>query len=448
MGAVLNFLKRPSYKGGVEVHGPVRPLSEPITLLAPTDEVVIPLAQHIGAPAKPVVAPGDEVRIGSVIGEPTAFVSTYIHSSVAGTVKDVITLRRPGGVTLPAVVIESDSDPHSEPAAELKDWLQLSPDEIRDRVLKAGIVGMGGAGFPTHVKLAPPKDKPIDSVLVNACECEPYLSADSRLVIEKPTELVVGLRLAMQAVGAKKGYLAFEADRADSIRAVREVVKDANDVKVVVLPPKYPQGSEKHLIKSVLGRTVPLGALPSAVGALVQNVATLIAIFRAVAYGEPLTKRVVTVNGGGVSKPANYLVPIGVPIKTLLEASGWQESECARVVIGGPMMGRTATDLSEVVTKTTSGVLALTAGEIGSLEASPCIRCGRCLTACPMGLYPGYIADAGVAGAIDAAEKAGALACLECGSCAYSCPGKRPLVQQIREIKMKTLQRQRERKGE
>ncbi|NLY56629.1 MAG: electron transport complex subunit RsxC [Firmicutes bacterium] len=448
MGAVLNLFKRPAYKGGVEIHGPVRPLSEPITTLAPTDEVVIPLLQHIGAPAKPVVAPGDEVRIGSVIGEPTAFVSTYIHASVAGRVKEITTIRRPGGATIPAVVIETAADQQAEPTGEATDWRELSPEEIRDRVRKAGIVGMGGAGFPTHIKLAPPPDKPIDSVLVNACECEPYLSADSRLVIENPTELVAGLRVAMRAVGAQKGYLAFEADRLDSIQAVRAVIKDASDIEVVVLPSKYPQGSEKHLIKSVLGRTVPLGALPSAVGALVQNVATLIAVFRAVTYGEPVTRRVVTVNGGAVSKPANYLVPIGVPIQALLEASGWREDECVRVVLGGPMMGRTASALSEVVTKTTSGVLALTAAEIGSLETSPCIRCGRCLTACPMGLYPGYIADAGVAGALDAAEKAGALACLECGSCAYSCPGKRPLVQQIREIKFKLQQRQRERKGE
>ncbi|MBO8126199.1 MAG: electron transport complex subunit RsxC [Firmicutes bacterium] len=449
MALLSQLFKRPAYHGGVEVYGPRRPLAEPITRIQPPETVVIPLSQHIGAPAKPVVEAGAEVEVGSVLGEPQGFVSTYIHSSVKGVVKGLVTLGRPGGGRVSAVEIQVSADQPERSSREV-DWDRLSgftPEEIKDKVLKAGIVGMGGAGFPTHVKLSPPKDKPIDSVIVNACECEPYLAADSRLVVEAAPELLAGLRLAMQAVGAKKGYIAFEADRVEGIKLLRQLTADFADVEVKVLPPKYPQGSEKHLIKSVLGRTVPLGALPMEVGALVQNVATLISIYRAVLYDEPVTHRVVTVNGGAVANPSNFLVPIGVPIRVLLEAAGWSEEDCAKVVLGGPMMGKTAPSLEEPVTKTTSGVLALRQAELGPTEPSPCIRCGRCLAACPMGLYPGYIAEAGIHNDLEAAEKAGAMACLECGCCAYSCPGNRPLVQEIREAKLKIRQNQQERKG-
>ncbi len=448
MAAVFRFFNQRPYKGGVVVDGPERPLSEPITRLATPQTVLIPLAQHIGAPAKPVVQPGDPVELGTVIGEPQGFISTYIHSSVTGVVKDLVTLGRPGGRDIPAVLIEATEQAEIVREQPLVKYSpQITASEIRTKVLHAGIVGMGGAGFPTHVKLTPPDDQPIDSVLVNACECEPYLSADSRLLLEQAPELLAGLRLAMQAVGASQGYIGLEADRVETIQVLQELLGDDATIGVVVLPSKYPQGSEKHLIKSILNRTVPLGALPSSVGALVQNVATLIAVYYGVIYDQPLTHRVVTVNGGAVRKPGNFLVPVGTAIAEVLAAAEWEPDAAARVILGGPMMGKTAPSLAEPVTKTTSGILALTPDELARGERSVCIRCGRCLQSCPMGLYPGYIAEASLNEDLAAAEKAGALACLECGCCAFSCPGRRPLVQEIREAKLKIQQNQRERKG-
>lgn len=448
MAAVFGLFKQRPYNGGVVVHGPNRPVASEITPLTGVSQVLIPLSQHIGAPAKPVVKVGDEVQVGTVLGEPQGFVSTYIHSSVTGLVKELVSLGRPGGSSVTAVRIEvtgsSDALPLGEPKLSLD---EVSPEVIRDKVLKAGIVGMGGAGFPTHVKLAPPADKPVDSVLVNACECEPYLAADSRLLVERAQDLLWGLKLAMKAVGAQKGYIGLEEDRTEGVNLLLDLTATEPEIQVVVLPSKYPQGSEKHLIKSVLDRTVPLGALPSEVGALVQNVASLIAIYEAVIYDKPLTHRVMTVNGGGVSRPGNFLAPIGTSIRELLEAAGWSEEDTAKVILGGPMMGKTAPNLDEPVTKTTSGILALAQAELAREERSACIRCGRCLAACPMGLYPGYIAEAGGKGLLDAAEKAGAMACLECGCCSFSCPGRRPLVQEIREAKLKIRQNQRERKG-
>jgi len=401
------------------------------TIDAP-DEVVIPLSQHIGAPAKAVVAKGDEVLVGQVVGEPGGFVSTFIHSSVSGKVKAIEPRPSMGGPLVPSVVIENDGEYRVAELEGLGDgWEQADAEKIKDLILKGGLVGMGGAAFPTHVKLSPPKEKPIDAVVLNGAECEPYLTADHRVMLERPEDVVTGLRIVAKVLGASRAIIGIEQNKPDAIETITKAVA-GTDVEVFVLEVKYPQGAEKQLIDACLQRQVPSGGLPMDVGVVVQNIGTAAAIADAVVRGIPLYERVMTVTGSAIKEASNLKVRVGTRVEAVIEACGGVNGELGKLISGGPMMGMTQHTDAVPVTKGTSGILRLSASEINVDPPGPCIRCGRCVRACPMRLPPTEIATFAVKEMLGEAEEAGALDCIECGSCSFECPAYLPLVQQIR----------------
>ncbi len=423
--------------------------------LDPPAEAIIPLSQHIGAPAKACVEKGDAVKTGQVVGEAGGFVSSPVHATVSGTVKAVEDRPHPSGRDVPSVVITSDGedawvdlDPHDA------DLFEIPVDEVKDRVLKAGIVGLGGATFPSHVKLSPPADKKIDTVILNGAECEPYLTADHRLMLEQPGEVARGLALIARVMGAGRGIIAVEANKPDAIEALEaEVGKLAGAVdarlEVKVLPVVYPQGAEKQLIYALLGREVPSGGLPMDVSALVHNVGTAAAMVRAAAEGRPLVERVVTVTGDAVREPDNLNVRIGTPVSTLIEAcGGYTDDGPAKLIAGGPMMGFAQHTDEVPVIKGTSGILVLSRRLVRRIEPGPCIRCGECLRHCPMKLNPTDIALFAERDLFGDADRAGALDCIECGCCSWGCPASIPLVQHVRKAKVEIMAaRARERKA-
>ncbi|MBC7230485.1 MAG: electron transport complex subunit RsxC [Actinobacteria bacterium] len=397
--------------------------------------VVIPLQQHIGAPNEPLVKEGDRVEVGQKIGASEAFVSAPVHSSVAGTVKEIAEVPNFTGARVRSVIIEADS---SQPEFEKKpgkDLESLTAEEIREIAREAGLVGMGGAAFPTHVKLTPPADKPVDTVIINACECEPFLTCDHRLMLERPEDLVAGARLLKTAVGAGKVIIGVEANKMDAVDALRSKASGLSDVEVEILEVKYPEGAEKMLIFALTGRKVPPGKLPSEVGCLVQNVGTAVALFEAAAWGKPLYERVLTVTGPGVREPANLLAAIGTPISALLDACGGLVGNPVKLIMGGPMTGWAQSDTSASVVKGTSGVVVLTSDVVDLGEEGECVRCGKCLEACPMFLSPNFIVQTARRGQWDKAEMWGALDCFECGCCSFSCPAYIPHVSYVRKAK-------------
>jgi electron transport complex protein RnfC len=424
----------PTFVGGI--HPPEKKeLSEEkkITPLKPPARAVILLRQHLGAPATAAVAVGDEVKIGTVIGTPGGFVSAPVHASVSGKVIAVGEFPTAMGRPAEAVVIENDGKEEWVPLKEAPDQLSLSPEEIKEKIKAAGIVGMGGAAFPTFVKLSPPKEKPIDVVIINGAECEPYLTADHRLMVEKPSEIVTGLLLIMKSLGVKRGIIGIEDNKPDAIEAIRKAASGHPEVEVCVPHVKYPQGAEKMLIKSATGREVPPRALPMDVGVVVQNIGTTYAIYEAVRFGKPLIERVTTVTGEGIKEPNNYLVRIGTLISDLIAASGGFTDGAGKVVAGGPMMGFAISSLDVPVTKGTSGVLVLPEkGIFHADDYKPCIRCSRCVDVCPMQLQPGVISVYIEKGHYEDAKANNLFDCFECGSCAFVCPSKRPIVQLVR----------------
>jgi len=418
------------------------------------ERVVIPMSQHLGKPAAPVVRIGDEVKKGQVIGEADGHVSTPVHASISGKVVAVGPFPSPTGIDSEAVVIESDGkDEWAGGLTEHEDYLRLSPDEIVGVIKGAGIVGMGGATFPTHVKLSPPKEKKVTAAILNGAECEPFLTSDSRLMEEKAPEIIEGLKIIMTALQVTDGYVGIEENKPraiarmqeESAKVVCDLVYDTHydrsgietqvakgcrmGVKVLPLEVKYPQGSEKQLIKAVLGREVPPAHLPMDVGVVVQNVGTAAAIYDAVRYGRPLIERVVTVTGPGVKEPKNLRVRIGTLFSELIEQCGGLTDDTSKVVMGGPMMGIAQSELLVPVLKGTSGIVALTGEQAGVMDISPCIRCGKCTDVCPMGLNPGLISRLIEKGRFEEAKEQGVLDCFECGSCAFVCPSARPMVQ-------------------
>lgn len=431
-----------TFKGGV--HPPEKKdlaASKKIEAAPLPSLLVLPLTQHIGAPLSPLVNAGDEVKEGQLIANTEAFVSAPLHAPLAGKVKAIEPRLTFTGVKVNSIVLEvSDSQEKIGLPPLTED--DLTPEKIRGRAREAGLVGLGGAAFPTHVKLSPPPDKPIDTVLVNGCECEPYLTCDYRLMLEEPEEIVSGLKLIMIAVGAKQGLIVVEDNKKDAAQKLGEIVQGEENIRVVLVKTKYPQGSEKHLIKAVLNREVPSGALPFEVGAYVQNVQTTIALSRAFWKGEPLTERVVTISGEAITEPKNLRVKLGTPVQNLIEFCGGFSEEPDKVIFGGPMTGFSIFDFSIPVVKGTSGVLALKVGEtvIGD-RSNECLRCGRCLDACPVFLVPVTLANLTLVDDVDGLEAKGALDCIECGSCAFVCPTRRPLVQLIRYAKSKVLAR-------
>lgn len=409
---------------------------------APT-EVFIPLSQHIGAPCESLVKVKDTVRVGQKIGASEAFVSAPVHSSVSGVVKGIKPYPHPLGRMVPAINIESDGentlDDSIQPHADIS---ALSGPDIVKIIQEAGMVGMGGATFPTHVKLSPPKDKVVDTVILNGAECEPYLTADHRLMLERTDDIVAGLGLVMRAAGVKKGFIGIEINKPDAVEAMEKAVEssDVDGVEVIGLKTKYPQGAEKNLIDAITKREVPSGSLPFDVGVLVQNVGTVLAIFDAVTKGMPPIERIATITGR-VNQPKNVRVRIGTPISAVLDFCGGPSVPLYKVIMGGPMMGLAQHSLDVPVIKGTSGILLLSEEDSPAREEMPCIRCGRCLNACPMHLMPCDIADAATADDWSGTEAVNVLDCVECGSCSFVCPASRPIVQSAKLAKAMLMAR-------
>lgn len=423
------------FPGGVHPHegvnGKAVNAGNAIEELAAPARVIIPLSQHIGAPAAALVKKGDHVKIGQVIGEAGGYVSANVHASVSGVVFDVQRCMMANGISAPAVIIDNDYK---------EEWVELTPaaaperisaDELRSIVREKGIVGMGGATFPTAVKLNPAAGKVIEKLVVNGAECEPYLTADHRLMLEKAKEIIQGIRIVMKALDIKEAIIGIEDNKADAVAALTEAATEGIAVKA--LPVRYPQGGEKQLIYALTKRKVPTGGLPLDVGIVVCNVGTVYAIQQAVTEGKPLISRVTTL-GGLVNKPGNYLVRIGTTVDQLLDMTGGMKEGVRQLIYGGPMMGMAIARTDIPLTKGASGVLALGEEAKEPLE-SACIRCGRCVEACPMRLMPAKIDALARAQRYDEAEAAGAMNCMECGACTFACPAKRSLTQSCRMAK-------------
>jgi Na+-translocating ferredoxin:NAD+ oxidoreductase subunit C len=426
-----------SFRGGILPPDKKELSSEkPISETKPPVRVVIPLSQHLGAPCKPVITIGQEVKKGDMIGEPTGFVSAPVHASVSGRVTAIGDFLNAMGRMVPSVVIENDGKEEWTILKDHPDYMNLSAEEIKTKIRDAGIVGMGGAAFPTIVKLSPPKEKPIDTVILNGAECEPYLTGDYRLMIEKPSEVIEGLRILMKVLGVQKGFIGIEDNKPKAVKSMRKAAEREHDVEVCSLPAKYPQGAEKMLIKTITGREVPPRALPMDVRVVVQNIGTAYAVFEAVRYGKPLIERVVTVTGEGIRETKNLLTKIGTLISQLIEECGGLQNDSQKVISGGPMMGFALSSLDVPVTKGTSGIVAIPEGEIVHAESfGPCIRCGRCIDICPMGLMPSMLSIYAEKNMYEGAKEYGLFDCFECGSCAFVCPSKRPIVQLVRLAK-------------
>lgn len=423
-------MSRRAFKGGV--HPPERKdatSGQPVQWAPVPQRLVLPMSQHLGAPCSPVVEPGDRVARGQIIGAVDAMVSAPVHSPVTGTVTEIRRTLTTSGAYSTAVVIEPD------PEQDLDSYVRV-PAEGGDRavVRAAGIVGMGGAAFPSVVKLTPPADLPIETVILNGCECEPYLTCDHRLMVEQPDRVVAGAAHIRRIVGAKRALIAVESNKPDAAHAL--AARADGEAEVLVLPTRYPQGAEKQLIYALLRREVPHGKLPAATGALVHNVATAAAIADAIEHGKPLMERIVTVTGA-VGRPGNYRVLLGTLISDLIEAAGGLAEGVERVIAGGPMTGQALASLEVPVTKGTSGIVALTAEVAAPIvdDDNPCIRCGRCSEGCPMYLEPYAIANFAYRREWSAAEDYHPIDCIECGVCSFVCPTRRPLLQLIRLAK-------------
>jgi len=398
----------------------------------PAPEVaVVPLSQHLGAPAAPIVEKGDRVLVGQIIGESSGNVSAAVHASVAGTVLTVRPFAHPSGRLVKAVQIENDGTDEAVPFEPTEgSWRDVARGELVNKIAECGIVGMGGAGFPTHVKLSPPSRSPIDTLIINGTECEPYLTDDHRIMLERAEDILTGAQIIKKVLGAKDVIFAIEDNKPDAIDIMSNKTAGSryNDITVATLKSKYPQGGEKMLISALTGRQVPSGGLPMDAGCVVQNVSTVLAVFEAITLGMPLYKRVVTVMGSGVQSPKNMTVRIGTPVRALLEACRVDIKGAKKILMGGPMMGLALSDLDVPVIKTTSALLVLTEST-DAVRRYPCVNCGACLRACPMRLVPSRIAKFVEKDKIDDAVEWNLMDCMECGSCAYVCPAKINLVQ-------------------
>lgn len=409
---------------------------KPIKVASIPKEVIIPLSQHVGVSCQPRVEVGDRVKVGTKIGESDQYLSSPIHASISGTVKKIEDLPHPVIGMSPAIVIESDGKDEKDSSIGEETTIEgLSPDEVRQIVRDAGIVGLGGGAFPTHVKLNLPKDKPIDSFILNGAECEPYLTCDHRMMIEYPDEIIQGINIIMMTLGARNGYIGIEQNLQDAIELMEAKIRGDRRLKVIGLSVKYPQGAEKQLIKVILNREVPSGGLPYEVGVVVHNIGTILAVYEAVRFGKPLYERVITVCGSPIRDPQNLRVRIGTPFSHLIDECGGLSRKPLKIVMGGPMMGLSQCDLRVPVVKGTSGVIFLAEDEVTISRDWPCIRCGKCVDVCPIRLVPSQICLAAEKEDFGMAERYGVLDCIECGACAYICPAKRPLVHLIQFAK-------------
>jgi electron transport complex protein RnfC len=423
-------------KGGVHPPENKFSASKPIEVLPLPERVVIPISQHIGAPSSPVVAKGDKVKVGQLIAKSSGFVSANIHSSVSGTVESLDPVLDSSGYKKPAITIVVEGDdwlPEIDKTTDLRKEFTLSAEEIIAKINEAGIVGLGGATFPSHVKLSIPKGKKADVLIINGVECEPYLTSDHRLMLERAEDLMVGIMLLKKALGVEKALIGIENNKPDAIAHLKNVAKSYVGIEVHALKVKYPQGGEKQLIKSLINREVPSGGLPIDVGTVVHNVGTTLAVYEAVQKNKPLIERVVTITGKNIKNAGNYMVRIGTPISKLIEVAGGLPENTGKVVNGGPMMGKALNSIDAPVTKGTSGVILFPEKE--SLRGTPqpaCIRCGKCIQVCAMGLEPFLLSRLSQRKMFERLEMERVIDCMECGSCSYVCPAKLPLLDYIR----------------
>lgn len=429
-----------SFKGGVHpFDGKALSKTEPIEDYLPKGEIVIPLSQHIGAPASPIVKAGDRVLVNQKIGEASGFISANIHSSVSGTVRKIEPRLVTGGNKVQSVVIENDNLYEECSVTDLRSPEDMTAEEKLELVKEAGVVGMGGAGFPAHVKLSPKNKDDIEYIIVNGAECEPYLTSDYRRMIEQPEYLIEGLRLVLSMFKKAKGIIAIEDNKTDAARKIRELVKNETDIEVKVVYTKYPQGGERALIYAVTGRKVNSDMLPADVNCIVHNVDTIFSIRRAIAEKKPLIDRIVTITGDAVNKPKNLKVRIGTNMRELIDAAGGFKSAPEKIISGGPMMGIAVYDLNIPVSKGSSALLCFTKDEVRACEPGNCINCGRCVSVCPGRVVPSRLAMLAEQGDKEAFEKNFGMECCECGCCSYICPAKRNLTQAIKSMRKDIL---------
>ena len=442
---VLTFKRgiHPNEQKDYTRHVPINTL-----LPVPGSEVIFPLVMHLGAPCKPLVEKGQKVLLGEKIGDSDAFICAPIHSSVSGVVKDIRPHLTVVGTIVNSIIIENDGELKEHESIKMRaGYDDLSREQIVRIIREAGIVGLGGAGFPTHVKLSPPPDKKIELVIVNGCECEPYLTTDNRVMIEESARLVTGLQIILKVIQGARGVIAVEDNKPRAIGSLRKACADIPNIEVVVVKTKYPQGCEKQLVSAVTNKEVPAGGLPIDVGCIINNVDTVIAIHRAIFRGRPLMRKVVTLTGGALRAPGNYKARIGTKLNDLVELAGGFKSNPEKIVVGGPMMGTAIFDTDVPIVKTTGGVLFLTREEAFIPPERNCIRCGSCVEHCPTGLIPTELNADILKEDGEAFVRHNGLECIECGSCSYICPAKRRLSQAIRTIRRVELAKRRNKSG-
>ncbi|MBN1182020.1 MAG: electron transport complex subunit RsxC [Bacteroidales bacterium] len=436
-------------KGGVHPDDNKLSANAAITALPLPKTVSIPVSQHLGAPCKPVVSKGDIVKAGQVIAKGEGFVTANIHSSVSGTIQKIDDMADSSGYRKTAVVIEVQGDEWID-GVDLSDKLikdiSANKQDILTKVFESGIVGLGGATFPTHVKLSVPKGKKAEILIINGVECEPFLTADHRLMMEKGEEILIGTQILMKALEVNKAIIGIENNKPDAIQQMTKLANNYPGISVQALKVKYPQGGEKQLIKACTKREVPSGGLPIDVGAVVHNVGTAFAVYEAIQKNKPLVERIVTVTGKSVKKPGNFKVRIGTPVEVLIEAVGGLPGDTGKIINGGPMMGKALNTLEVPVVKGTSGILLFPEKESSRGKASSCIRCAKCVSVCPMGLEPFLLYAQTRKELFEAVEASRALDCIECGSCAFECPANLPLLDYIRLGKSTVIKLKRSRK--
>lgn len=431
-----------TFKGGIHPYeGKELTQDKPTMILQPTGDLVYPMAQHIGAPAKPIVAKGDKVYVGQKIGEAGGFISANVICSVSGTVKAVEPRLMVSGTMVESIVVENDNEYKAiEGMGKKRDYTKLTKSQIRDIVKEAGIVGMGGAGFPSHVKITPKDDKSIDYVIVNGSECEPYLTSDYRMMLEQPEKIIQGLKIVLSLFENAIGVIGIEDNKPKAIQIMKELAAKETKMEVRVVKTKYPEGSERQLIYATVGRKINSSMLPVDVGCIVHNVDTIISIYNAVAETTPLIRRVITISGDAVKNPSNFIVPTGMHYSELIQAAGGLTSQPKKFISGGTMMGQAVYNLDVPVTKNTSALLAFVEDDVEQMPTNNCIHCGRCVSVCPCLLAPQKMMQYAIRGDKEGFEKMHGMECYECGSCTYACPSGIFLTQSFKQMRRSIME--------
>lgn len=434
----LNFLaKVPTFSGGIHPpEGKELSMDKKVSLLMPKKELVFPLSQHIGKPATPLVKVGEHVLVGQKIGEASGFISANIICSVSGKVKKIEPRHTPSGNLVQSIVVEND-ELYEEIAGfgEERDFTKLSKDEIRSIIKEAGIVGLGGAGFPTHVKLTPKPENKIEYVIVNGAECEPYLTSDYRMMLEEPEKIIGGLKIILSLFEGAKGIIGIENNKPKALHLLKSLTINEPNIEVTALKTKYPQGGERMIINALTGRTLNSSMLPADVGCVVDNIDTVIAIYMAVAKSTPLIRKIITVTGDAIKEPKNFSVRLGTCYEELIEAAGGFKQEPEKIISGGPMMGQALFTVKVPVAKNSSALTCFTKDMVSEYETTACIRCGRCVKVCPSKLIPQMMMEHSIELDVDGFEKLNGMECMECGSCTFVCPAKRALTQNFKTMR-------------